>query len=87
MNDLWTFNTRSMVWTEVKTTGAVPSHRSNCSLNYDARNNRVVMFGGGGSNKARYNSINVLDWETKVWTEIIPKGTPLHNLENETAPW
>ena len=45
------------------------------------------MFGGGGSNKTRYNTINVLDWDSKVWTEITPAGTFISNLENETAPW
>ena len=40
------------------------------------------MFGGGGANKARYNSINILDWNTKVWTEIAPKGNLKYNLDN-----
>lgn len=87
MNDLWSFNTRTMEWTEIKTTGSIPSHRSNCSLSYDAKNNRIIMFGGGGSNKTRYNTINILDWDSKVWTEITPAGTFVSNLENETAPW
>lgn len=68
MNDLWAFNTKTMQWNEIKTTGEVPSPRSNCSLTYDSLNNRVIMFGGGGSNKTRYNTINILDWNTKVWT-------------------
>ena len=71
-----------MQWTEVKTSGEIPSHRSNCSLSYDSINNRVIMFGGGGANKARYNSINILDWNTKVWTEIAPKGNLKYNLDN-----
>ena len=87
MNDLWIFNSRSMQWAEVKTSGDIPSHRSNCSLNYDPINNKIIMFGGGGSNKTRFNSINLLDWNTKVWTEITPKGTSYYILENETAPW
>lgn len=87
MNDLWTFDTISNNWTEIQTTGAVPSRRSNCSLTYDQVNNRVIMFGGGGSNKTRYNTIHLLDWSTKEWTEIVPHGTPLAYLENETAPW
>lgn len=35
MNDIWTYNTVSMTWSEVKTSGDVPSSRSNCSMNYD----------------------------------------------------
>ncbi len=28
----------------------------------------------------RFNSINILDWDTKQWLEISPK-------ENQSAPW
>lgn len=69
MNDVWVYNTYSMQWIEIKTFGNVPLHRSNSSLHYDGINNRVIMFGGGGSNKARYNTIHILDWNTKIWTE------------------
>ena len=68
MNDIWVFNADTMEWSEVKTSGTIPSQRSNCSMNYDAANNRIILFGGGGSNKTRFNSINILDWKTKVWT-------------------
>lgn len=72
MNDVWVFDVAKMEWKEVKTTGDIPSCRSNCSLNYDHINNRIIVFGGGGPNRKRFNSINVLDWETKEWTEILP---------------
>jgi hypothetical protein len=65
MNDIWSFNTITMEWTEIETKGDIPSYRSNCSMNYDAENNRVIVFGGGGANKKRFNSINILDWKTK----------------------
>ena len=42
-------------------------------MNYDQDNNQIVIFGGGGSNKQRFNSINILNWETKEWIEINPK--------------
>lgn len=74
MNDLWTFNTLTMEWTEVKTSGQVPNQRSNCSLNYDSVNNRLILFGGGGENKRRYNEINFLNWETKEWTRLAFAG-------------
>jgi hypothetical protein len=80
MNDLWTFNTITMEWKEIHTTGDVPSHRSNCSMSYDSNNNRVIVFGGGGANKKRFNTISLLDWKTKEWIEIQPKP-------NEAAPW
>jgi hypothetical protein len=80
MNDLWTYNAATLKWAEIQTTGDRPSHRSNCSMNYDPQTNTIVVFGGGGPNKQRFNSINILDWKTKKWIEINPK-------ENEPAPW
>ena len=73
MNDIWTFNTLTMDWTEVETIGEVPSHRSNCSMCYDDVNNRIILFGGGAPNKKRFNSIHLLDWKTKEWTEVVAK--------------
>ena len=73
MNDVWTYTASTMRWEEVTTTGEKPSYRSNCSLNYDAQSQQLVVFGGGGPNKQRFNTINVLDWKTKVWVEISPK--------------
>jgi len=73
MNDLWTYHATERVWKEINTTGQKPTHRSNCTINYDPMTNQVVVFGGGGSNKQRFNSVSVLDWNTKVWREIAPK--------------
>ena len=74
MNDVWSFNTTTMEWTEIKTTGDVPSQRSNCSMSYDSENDRIIVFGGGGPNKKRFNPIKILNWITKEWIEIHPKG-------------
>lgn len=70
MNDLWVYHAIDRTWSEVATTGARPSHRSNCSMNYDVKTNQVVVFGGGGPNKQRFNTVNVLDWSTKEWKEL-----------------
>ena len=80
MNDLWSFNTITMEWNEVPTTGDVPSHRSNCTMHYDKNNDQLVLFGGGGPNKQRFNTISILNWKTKEWIEISPKT-------NEPALW
>lgn len=82
MNDLWVFNTRTMEWNEIKTSGPIPSPRSNCSVSYDSINNQIIFFGGGGPNKSRYNTINLLDWETKTWSEIVYTRTFEIYLEN-----
>ena len=69
-----------MVWQECKTTGQTPSPRSNCTLHFDAPRNRLLLFGGGGPNKLRYNDVSVLDWESKEWKTLdSPQGEP--------APW
>ena len=73
MNDLWAFNSVTMKWREIETKGDVPAQRSNCSMNYDKENNQIVIFGGGGSNKQRFNSISILNWASKEWIEIAPK--------------
>ena len=80
MNDLWSYDATTMKWTEVITTGLRPTQRSNCSMNYDQDSDRIVIFGGGGPNKQRFNTVNILDWKTKIWSEINPK-------ENEEGPW
>jgi hypothetical protein len=38
------------------------------------------VFGGGGSSKKRFNTLSILNWETKEWLEIKPR-------EDEPAPW
>lgn len=80
MNDLWTYHSTKKEWTELTTTGQRPTPRSNCTVSYDSLTKQVVVFGGGGHNKQRFNTVNILDWETKVWREVKPR-------ENESAPW
>jgi hypothetical protein len=75
MNDLWSFNTITMEWTEIETKGDSPSPRSNCTMHYDRDNDRIILFGGGGVNKKRFNTINLLDWKTKEWLEISPESS------------
>lgn len=80
MNDLWTFNTTTMLWKEHKTTGVMPTARSNCTAHYDLHTDSFIVFGGGGPNKKRFNSLSVLDWSSKEWTELEPKT-------DQPAPW
>jgi hypothetical protein len=80
MNEVWTFSTLTMTWQEHKTCGEVPSVRSNCTAHYDAQSDSVILFGGGGPNKARFNALSVLNWSTKEWSTIEPEPS-------EEAPW
>ena len=79
-NDLWSFDTVSMRWSEVATTGKVPAIRSNATLHFHAEGNQLILFGGGGPNKSRYNDVCLLDWETKHWTRVF-------SPEGENSPW
>lgn len=56
-------------------------------MSYDSENDQVIVFGGGGPNKKRFNTVNILNWMTKEWIEIHPKCIHNINLENESAPW
>ena len=49
-------------------------------MNYDGDQGLLVVFGGGGAGKQRFNCISVLDWRSKTWIEMAAK-------ENEPAPW
>lgn len=80
MNDLWAYDTARMEWQEIKTSGAVPSPRSNSTLHYDAVTERLVLFGGGGPNKFRYNDVRVMDWASKEWKVVLP-------AQGERMPW
>jgi hypothetical protein len=67
MNDLWRYSLADLKWKELTTNGDKPERRSNATLNYDKSNNQLLLFGGGGSNKQRFNSISILDLQTLNW--------------------
>lgn len=37
-------------------------------MSYDVNTNQIVVFGGGGPMKARFNTVWVLDWSVKIWS-------------------
>jgi hypothetical protein len=62
LNDLWAFNFKTNTWKEIPTTGEHPEPKSNCTMHYDSVTNQIIIFGGGGPNKARFNKISLLNW-------------------------
>lgn len=80
MNDLWVYSLNTMLWRQIVTYGDVPERRSNATLNHDSVNNQLLLFGGGGPNKQRFNTVSSLDLATMNWIEIAP-------FESEAAPW
>jgi hypothetical protein len=67
MNDIWVYGLSDMKWRELKTFGDVPQHRSNATLSYDPLNDQLLLFGGGGPNKQRFNSVSTLDLNSLNW--------------------
>lgn len=65
MNDMWCFNTKEMNWEQCKTNGTIPSPRSNATIHYEPTQNCIILFGGGGQHKQRFNDVHILDWSTK----------------------
>lgn len=49
--------------------------------------NQLLVFGGGGPNKRRFNKISLLDWKTKEWTEYVNDSNFLAINLDENSPW
>jgi len=80
MNDLWCYSLNERSWKQIITFGDIPLCRSNSTLSYDPVNEQLLLFGGGGPNKQRFNSVSTLDLNTLHWFEIPP-------FEAEASPW
>ena len=80
MNDLWVYSLNEMTWKELTTYGDIPAKRSNATLCYDPENEQLLLFGGGGPQKQRFNTVSILDLTSMNWVEIAP-------FENEASPW
>jgi hypothetical protein len=59
------------LWTQVNAAPPLPTFRSEAALAYDSVRQKVIMFGGGNSNR-RLN--DTWEWNGSNWTEIIIAG-------------
>jgi hypothetical protein len=64
----------------VATSGDLPEKRSNYTIHYNSQDDEVILFGGGTSNKIRFNTVCVLDLKSMVWRKQQPNPA-------EDAPW
>ncbi|XP_046870962.1 rab9 effector protein with kelch motifs [Hypomesus transpacificus] len=71
-DDLMLFNTVSLSWTPVKTTGNLPSARYNHTLAVVSE--QVFMFGGCAEDGCYYKDVHVLNTESLVWQKWDVKG-------------
>jgi hypothetical protein len=67
MNDLWRYSLSDKLWQQINTYGDIPPCRSNSTLCYDSVNKQLLLFGGGGPNKQRFNTVSTLDLKTLHW--------------------
>ncbi|KAM4634154.1 uncharacterized protein ACJ7VT_009849 [Polymixia lowei] len=71
-DDLMVFNTMSLTWTPVKTSGDMPSARY--SQTFALVGEQVFMFGGCGEDGEFYKDVHVLNTENLVWQRWEVKG-------------
>lgn len=65
LNDLWGYNVYTNKWRQIETVGKKPEGKSNFTMHYDSVTNQLLVFGGGGPNKRRFNKVSILNWCTK----------------------
>ncbi|MHB8077985.1 MAG: Kelch repeat-containing protein [Candidatus Krumholzibacteriia bacterium] len=87
LNDVWALNLPAATWTQLAPTGTPPPGRWKHTAVFDARRNRMLVFGG------RVSSADSADtWElslaspTPAWTHLAPGGyAPLYRSEAAAA--
>uniref|UniRef100_H3AJA2 Zmp:0000001301 n=1 Tax=Latimeria chalumnae TaxID=7897 RepID=H3AJA2_LATCH len=71
-DDLYVFNTISLTWTPVKTTGSIPAARfDHISV---AVGELIYLFGGCAGENVYYKDVYVLDTATLTWQQCEIKG-------------
>ncbi|KAJ8287021.1 hypothetical protein GJAV_G00046090 [Gymnothorax javanicus] len=71
-DDLLMFNTVSMTWTPIKTTGVLPSPRFN--HNFAVVNEQIYMVGGCTADDFFFKDVHVLNTGSLVWQKCEVKG-------------
>jgi PKD repeat protein len=73
-NDTWAYDFNNDTWT-LMNPGTRPSARWAHALAYDAKSDRVIMFGS----VIGLNDTWAYDWNTDTWTEMNPPASPPFN--------
>ncbi|ROL54997.1 Rab9 effector protein with kelch motifs [Anabarilius grahami] len=71
-DDLMMFNTVSLIWMPIKTTGALPSERYNHS--FAVVGEQIFLFGGCSEDGSQLKDMYALNAETLVWEQFKVKG-------------
>lgn len=75
LDDLWSYDPSSAVWTHLMPEGAVPPARGECAMGYDPETGKVLIFGGRHEGKDLCDTWSY-DPVASRWTDLKPKGTP-----------
>ncbi len=67
-DDLWAWDGQR--WTRLEPAGPRPIGRTDASLVWDPRRERVVLVGGGDNNVARQD---VWEWDGAAWSQVTPE--------------
>jgi N-acetylneuraminic acid mutarotase len=73
LNDLSAYDLTTNTWTELDPSGARPSARIFCTMTYDPRSRRLIVF-GGRDGTTRLNDTWAYDPIGNTWTELRPSG-------------
>ncbi len=94
-NDVWVLSHANgqggtAVWTQLSPSGSLPPVRYSHTAVYDAKNNRMVIFGGYNGNYLSdvwvLSNANGLGG-TPVWTQLAPSGAPPDGLVYDSATY
>ncbi len=84
LNDVWALSLNDLSWSQISTSGQVPTIRQSHSAIYDPVNKRMIVFGGTNPSSV-FNDLYSLDLSTYVWTQLSPGGTLPNVRWNHTA--
>jgi hypothetical protein len=75
LNDTWLFDVNTDTWRELEPSNS-PAPRSNVGMTYDAKNRRVILFGGSSNSEYPTSDTWTYDFESNSWTEMHPAASP-----------
>ena len=78
LNDVWAFDLATDTWSQIQTTGPMPTPRDDTVLEYDPGQDRVIMFAGDiderGTLGGPQDDLWSLSMATGEWSRLTPGG-------------
>ena len=75
LSDTWLFDVKTDTWRELTPSNS-PTPRSSVGMAYDAKNRRVILFGGSSNAEYPHSDTWAYDFESNSWTEMHPSVSP-----------